>query len=287
MRSDFAIFILTHGRADNVVTMDMLKKMGYQGKWYLVIDDEDSQGDLYRRNFGPDKVITFCKADVIARTDTMDNFDEHRAIVYARNESFKIARRLGIAYFMMLDDDYKAIAFRWAEDGKLKGRDVTAREFSVLLDEMIDFLDSSGADAVAFGQGGDLLGGLNGGYYYRGILRKAMNSFICRADRPIEFKGTQNEDVTTYTTLGSRGHLFFTYTHIAIAQMSTQSLSGGMTDVYKEDGTYVKSFYSVLSMPSCVSVAMLTSTNSRIHHRISWDSCVPKILREGTKKGRG
>lgn len=43
MRSDFAVFILTHGRADNVATMGALKKGGYTGKWYMIIDDEDGQ----------------------------------------------------------------------------------------------------------------------------------------------------------------------------------------------------------------------------------------------------
>ena len=105
MRSDFAVFILTHGRAENIVTLKALKRGGYTGKIYFIIDNEDDQQDIYRKKFG-DKVIVFNKQEVYDRTDTMDNFNEHRAIVYARNESFKIAKKLGIAYFLMLDDDF-------------------------------------------------------------------------------------------------------------------------------------------------------------------------------------
>ena len=36
MRSDFAVFILTHGRADNVVTVPAIKKAGYTGKIYFI-----------------------------------------------------------------------------------------------------------------------------------------------------------------------------------------------------------------------------------------------------------
>lgn len=43
MRNDFAVFILTHGRADNVVTVPAIKKAGYTGKIYFIIDDEDEQ----------------------------------------------------------------------------------------------------------------------------------------------------------------------------------------------------------------------------------------------------
>ena len=117
MRDSFAVFILTHGRADNVVTMRTLQRQGYSGKWYMVIDDEDDMADDYRRNFGEEHVIQFCKQEAVDRTDTMDNQNEHRAIVYARNESYRIARELGLTYFLMLDDDYTSIMFRFG-DGK-------------------------------------------------------------------------------------------------------------------------------------------------------------------------
>lgn len=37
MRNDFAVFILTHGRADNVVTVPAIKKAGYTGKIYFIM----------------------------------------------------------------------------------------------------------------------------------------------------------------------------------------------------------------------------------------------------------
>ena len=41
MRNDFAIFILSHGRANKVKTLKTLKDCGYNGKWYIIIDNED------------------------------------------------------------------------------------------------------------------------------------------------------------------------------------------------------------------------------------------------------
>ena len=113
MRDDFAVFILTHGRADNVVTMKTLRKHGYAGRWYMIIDDEDPTADAYREKFGADHVIQFCKQEAHDLSDTMDNLNEHRAILYARNESFRIARELGLTYFLMLDDDYSDLLFRF------------------------------------------------------------------------------------------------------------------------------------------------------------------------------
>lgn len=57
-----------------------------------------------------------------------------------------------------------------------------------------------------------------------------------------------------------------------------------MTDIYLDVGTYVKSFYSVMTMPSCVTVAMMGETHRRMHHNISWVNCVPMILNEKYRK---
>ena len=82
---------------------------------------------------------------------------------------------------------------------------------------MLKFLDVSGAATVAFAQGGDFVGGLDGGNFKKRLLRKAMNSLFCRTDRPIDFRGTMNEDVTTYTTLGSRGGYSLHYAMCALS----------------------------------------------------------------------
>lgn len=286
MRDDFAVFILTHGRADNVVTMKTLRKHGYAGRWYMIIDDEDPTADAYREKFGADHVIMFEKQEAHDRADTMDNLNEHRAILYARNESFRIARELGLTYFLMLDDDYSDLLFRFPVGHSLQSKSVSGEKLERVFNAMLAFLDASGAATVAFAQGGDFIGGLAGGNFKKRLLRKAMNAFFCRTDRPIQFRGTMNEDVTTYTTLGSRGELFFTFVDVHIIQVATQSLGGGMTEAYQESGTYLKTFYSVMSMPSAIKVGMMYSRHQRIHHRIDWECCVPKILNEKYRKER-
>ena len=228
MRDDFAVFILTHGRADNVVTMRALQRGGYTGRWYMIIDDEDSDAEKYQENFGKDHVIMFNKQEAYDLADTMDNFNNHRAIIYARNESFRIAKNLGLTYFLMMDDDYKEIDFRYAEGKKLAAK--PARNLDRIFEDMLKFLDVSGAATVAFAQGGDFVGGLDGGNFKKRLLRKAMNSLFCRTDRLIDFRGTMNEDVTTYTTLGSRGRLILTICDMCIIQEPTQTKERVMTE---------------------------------------------------------
>ena len=250
----------------------------YTGKWYIVIDDEDKTAEQYKAIYG-DRVIVFDKKKYVDATDTADNFDEHRAIVYARNASFDIAESLGLKYFLMLDDDYTSFMFRKNENGKMLC--VKCRQLDRLFEAYIEFLEASGAITVAMAQGGDFIGGANNSNSKKGLLRKAMNTFFCSTERRFQYVGTQNEDVSTYTRLGSVGHLLFTVAGAMITQVQTQKGAGGMSDVYKEGGTYVKSFYTVMQMPSCVSVQMLNSNNPRIHHSVKWGNAVPKIISEG------
>lgn len=111
-----------------------------------------------------------------------------------------------------------------------------------------------------------------------------MNCFFCKVDRPFKFLGSINEDVNMYITLGQKGKLIFTIATISMDQLQTQSNAGGLTDIYLDSGTYVKSFYSVICAPSCAKVAVINSNNPRIHHKILWNNCIPKILSEQYKK---
>ena len=58
---DFAVFILTHGRPDNVKTLRLINARGYTGKVYFVVDNEDKSLDRYIENFGIDNVKVFDK----------------------------------------------------------------------------------------------------------------------------------------------------------------------------------------------------------------------------------
>ena len=278
----YCVFILTHGRADNVITLKTLKKCGFDGEWYCVVDDEDEQLDKYIENFGEDRVKIFSKDEIQKTFDVMDLSNDRRTIVYARNACFQIANKMGYRKFLELDDDYTSFMFRYIEDGKLKGKNI--ENISSFFEKMFEFLDNSKAISVAIAQGGDFIGGKDNGFFYKGLSRKCMNTFFCRTDRPFKFIGRVNEDVNTYTLYGQQGKLLFTFTKAQIIQKNTQTNKGGMTEMYLDSGTYVKSFYSVMCSPSCVKIGLMGNSNKRIHHRVDWERCTPKILNQKYRK---
>ena len=280
--NDFVVFILTHGRADNVYTYKALKRAGYTGKIILVIDNEDNDAEKYYSNYGKENVYMFDKIKESKEVDSMGLDSDRKAILYARCACFDIAKELGYTYFLELDDDYTNFRSRVVSGESLKT--VYIKKFDELVDCTLDFLDVSNAHTVALSQIGDFIGGKNSKVCKDRLTRKAMNAFFCKTDRRFNWSGKMNEDVTTYITLGSRGYLFFTVADVSIDQLSTQSLSGGMSDEYLTFGPYTKTFYTILSCPSCVKMYIMGVTNKRFHHVIDWDKAVPKIISDKYKK---
>ncbi len=279
----FAVLILSHGRADNVYTVETLRRCGYTGDIYFVLDDEDTSADQYRNQFGENNVIIFSKKEIAKTFDVGDSKqDLPPAVVYARNASFQIARDLGLDYFMQLDDDYTSFMFRWIEEKKLKHSYI--KDMDKVFEAMIEFLNVSKASTFAMAQGGDFMGGIGSTAATKPLLRKAMNSFLFKTSNPVTFIGRINEDVNTYVVEGSRGKLYLTTTAMMLTQQQTQKNKGGLTEIYLEVGTYVKSFYTVMMAPSCVTVRSMGTSHKRLHHSVKWNNTVPKIISDRHRK---
>lgn len=279
---DFCVFILTHGRPDNICTIKALQECGYTGKTYLVIDNEDKTAQQYYDKFGKENVIMFDKKYIASITDEFDNFQDRRAIIYARNACFEIAKELGITYFLQLDDDYNSFDYRLYLDSPIVKK---IKNLDGVFDDTLDFFKNTSVTSVAYAQGGDFIGGIdNGKELFRFSQRKAMNTFFCSTKKPFKFVGRINEDVNTYTSAQSKGEVFLTIQNISITQKSTQKNKGGMTDLYLQSGTYVKSFYTIMCAPSSTSIKLMQAKHARIHHSIDWQVAVPCIVEEKYKK---
>ena len=277
----FAVFILSYGRAGRVHTLNMLERQRYTGKLYIVVDDTDKSLDEYKKKYR-EKIIVFNKESVRHKFDMCDNFRETNTVTFARNAIYEIARKRGVTHFLVLDDDYSELCYR--VDTGLELLSPRVKNVNKLFSLMVDFLDETGIKSVAFAQGGDYIGGRQSGSWKRGYVRKAMNSFFFRTDNPVEVIGRLNDDVNTYTYWGSRGDIFLTVMKVDITQAPTQQSKGGLSTMYLERGTYVKSFYSVMIMPSAVTITLMGEAHTRLHHRINWNNCVPRILPESIKK---
>ena len=284
MRDDFVAIILSHGRADRVETYKTLRSAGYTGPIRIVVDDEDNSLDEYQEKY-PGEVLVFSKKEISKTFDVGDSRRDFSSVIYARNAAPSLVKSLGYKYFIELDDDYSSWFYRYDRDlnyGSFRIR----RTMDDLFEAMIEFLESTPTKTICMSQGGDHIGGRKKKI---GLKRKAMNTFVCDVDRPYQFVGRMNDDVNTYVVEGLRGGLCFTIENAQVNQLATQSNAGGLTEMYLDSGTYVKSFYSVLYAPAAVKISTLQDPRSphvRIHHAINWNAVAPKIVRASIRKSR-
>jgi hypothetical protein len=234
-----------------VLTYKTLRDNGYDGPIVLVIDNEDKKAEEYYKKF--ENVYMFDKKEVAKTFDSFDNSEDRRAIIYARNACFDIAKALGYKYFLQLDDDYTSFKYRvnHLEEHPASCPNIR-KTLGKAIDAVLEYYKSIPVSSIALSQGGDWFGG--GTNFGKLPKRKAMNTFFCSVDRPFKFVGRINEDVNTYTWYQSMGNVFFTIPLIQMDQVQTQKSGGGMTDVYLNSGTYIKSFYTVICSPSCTEI---------------------------------
>lgn len=278
MKRNYCVFILSYGRANDITTLQTLRKQGYTGSVYIVVSDDDPELLKYRKNY-PDMLIEFKREKAVEEMgiDFMDNMTELSGVICARNYLFKIAKNKGVDYFIELDDDYNIFSYRYKKNNQLLQRSI--KNLDKAFETTFKLLDDTNARVISWSQGGDLIGGITSNWKHK-ILRKAMNSFFCKTDRPFKFFGRINEDTNMYCYYGSRGELILQITDLMINQATTQKNEHGMTDLYLDYGTYLKSYYSVMIQPSSVIIKQMGVTNFRLHHQLKWNNTVPKIINE-------
>lgn len=284
MQTDLCIFIISHGRPENVLTIKTLASAGSVLPFFIVIDNEDKKSDLYFQKYG-EKVLQFDKKEYAKMVDNFDNSGNLRTTTHARNACFDFAEQLGFEYFIVLDDDYSSFKFRINADLNHPASCPNIRKrIDLVFYAALKYFRSSNFLSICFSQGGDWFGGETN--FNKKPKRKAMNSFFCSTSRRFRFISRLNEDVNTYMVLGHRGNVFLTIPFIQLDQMQTQTNKGGMSEAYLDSGTYTKSFYTVICRPDCTKVNKMGRTNKRFHHLIDWSVAVPCIIDEKYKKKR-
>ena len=110
-RTDFCIFIISHGRPNDIYTLKTLAKAGCTIPVYIVIDNHDKTADEYLKKYRK-QVFIFDKDKYASMVDQYDNFNNLRTTTHARNACFDLAIELGYKYFLVLDDDYTQFIMR-------------------------------------------------------------------------------------------------------------------------------------------------------------------------------
>ena len=283
MNNKFAVFILTHGRPHNQLTVKSLQDVGYTGEWYLVLDDQDLTYREYLDEWGEDRIIVFNKARFIQSTDTGLHTPVPKFAVFARNAIEYIAKELGYQTFMMLDDDITKFRIRLPEGNSLKSYQING-QFDAIIENSVDYVLNCDIACMGLGFCNLYIGGVGNFNKENPRQRLCAEAFIRNTAHPISWRLNMVEDMITSIDAAMRGDVWFQFLPIQCEiKMSEGTVEGGNSDVYRQLGMYKISFMPVIAYPSSNAVKLGKKT---------WistttpDKCIPKIISSRYRKER-
>ena len=279
MNNDFAVFILSNGRPNKVKTIDALRNIGYNGSVFIVCDNEDVTLQQYKDKYG-ESIIVFNKKQYAEITDTMTNSGNVKSVVFARNAVQDIAKQMGLDCFAVADDDIDGIKIRKNCDGKLVARKI--KKGNLLFKDLCKILKSSKCVyAVGIASDGSYIGGVDGRYQKGLDIGRANQFFIHQVSKQVEYKGISNEDEIAYSKYSELGKLFVEVMDISKSSPERGTNLGGLNEMYKSMNSYTINFYSIISRPDCIKLALKNDEYKLIK---KWEYAVPKILNERYKR---
>lgn len=280
MRDDFAVVILSYGRPE-CSTYHKLRDIGYTGKIYIILSDDDSTIDEYFKRYNKDILHVFHKDSFIE--DTEDNFDGPDSVVlYARNECLRLVKKLGLSYFCMMDDDLSYIKGRPYKGDKITTYSI--KNLDYVFEKYIEFIESSNISGVSFGFLNSYIGG---NWKVKRVDRNIYAIYILKVDDYIPFRGRYLEDVTFNDLNCVNDRVFL---QIPIVQnvykvynsKNRLKQNGGNQDSYRKFNDYVMKFYALMSNPS--NLKLVIESKDCVSFKKSYNSMYPMIIEEKYKK---
>ena len=283
MSKKFAVFILTHGRPHNQLTVKSLHDVGYTGDLYLVVDDQDESVNEYIAVWGAERVIVFDKDYFIRHTDTGLHTPVPKFAVFARNAIEHIAKEMGYKTFLMLDDDLTKIRVRLPEGDSLKSYQING-QFDAIIETSVDYVLNCDIACMGLGFCNLYIGGVENFNKENPRQRLCAEAFIRNTAHPISWRLNMVEDLITSIDAAMSGEVWFQFLPIQCEiKMSEGEVDGGNSDVYRQLGMYRISFMPVIAYPS---------SNAVRRGKKSWasttspDKCIPKIISSRYRKER-
>lgn len=266
------VYIISKGRPW-CKTAQTLVKMDYPGEWLIVCGNNDETLEQYRDNWG-EHVLVFDWYDEITRTDTLDNFgfDEMASgAVPVRNATCDIARERGELRHWQLDDDY--VGFYHITPGTLKKHRMGGRELYDTLHEIAEF-----AHVMGLSNAGISLGTVESMPDKKKTFNhRVFNAHSLPTDPELftRWRGRMNDDLINAIETYRNGGYEMQFKFANLTMSESQSEDGGLTDLYKAEGTVRKTAYPVLLAPNAVKLKVKFG---RYHHEVNWKRLVPMMV---------
>ena len=271
------IFILSKGRPQ-CTTVETLNSLGYKGEWYILCGNNDDKLDEYKKLWG-DRVLVFDWYKKVQECDLMDNFkDRPSGVTPARNAAMDIAKSMGKKRFWEFDDDF--LGFKRTNLYKNKNEKITdGDELEEFLYRASLFGYRSRSSNVGFSFSFVECNPINFNKYN---FRVYSTHNLSTDDDIFEpFTGRTNEDINNPIDLARKGKYSFQFRFVQVLMRESRKESGGLTELYKQDGSIKRAAYSIMRCPS---QCKLVFDKYGWHDHIKYSDLVPKFINEKYKR---
>lgn len=279
---NFAVFILSHKRADRVETYDTLRKGGYSGKIYVVVDNQDPMLERYQERF-LDDVLVFDKQTYIDSSETLETTRMKSSAVYARNAIEQYAKDFELDVFGMFDDDVVNMRYRWVEEE-------TVRSLSVRggLDSVFEYYGQYMLDTdIACTSFPFTM------FYVSGVhdldkriteCRHTYQIHIRNVHKPVEWIGIINHDTISQLLTMKLGYIWWSIPHLVFDAKPMNKESGGLKEVYDALKDFDMAFLAVIACPDCCKITTSNGQRSTLQIKENKYASYPMIVSQRYKK---
>lgn len=274
-----AVFICTHGRPDAQHTLKTLRRAGYTGKIYLLLDDEDETYRYYHHNLDDcDDILQFNKQYYIDTVDIGRSDAKRKAILYAKCACEDYSKHLDLDAFIIADDDITDFRFRYEQDGKLLTQYVT-QNMDEIINSYYKFILDGNICMTSFGTNQMFMGGLISDER-KGEFRIPYNFLFRNTSIPFKWISEMNED--TISVLAEHGNKYMIQLPFIKLEMKElmAGAKGGMTEFYNQMTTGTRIGTILMYSPSNVKYI---ATAKKITHAIKKDNAFPKLISSSIK----
>lgn len=278
------IYIPSYHRPNNLKTVNLFKKIGYDmNKVTVFIDDEADDMEEYKKvcEDAGCNLEVFCLNEARSRYDFVHRANSYRRCVgQARNMFQDYAKEKGIDFYCVIDDDSTHYEIKVLGERNFRGTAVL-KDYLWMMDLTEKFMRRRHIGCFAWSQNGDFIDPCN-----KHIFRKkAMNTtfyllpYIYRGER-----GYGDEDTSMYTTMMNQGLFVGSYgVGVSLHPMPSAKQVGGLTDMYQSCKLLSKAILCPIQYPSAIKATKQPRNGHRLHHLISYRYLMPKILKgDGT-----
>lgn len=277
----FAVFITTHGRVDRVTTYGTLRRCGYTGKIYIVVDNEDEQLQRYLNRFSD--VLVFNKQLQFNKCDKVIATQQKASVTYARNAVEAYAKHFMLDAFMVVDDDITGFRYRWVDGDSVRSLAVS-NGMDDVLSLYAQYIIDHNIAVTSFAHMMFYISGTHNLSKRITEQREISQLFIRNTKFEIDWIGVMRQDILTNMVTAKMGMIWWVLpfiTYDAEPMNETGENLGGMKEAYDNISEFRRTFLGVIVSPFCIKVGC---ANERI--KMSWnkESAYPLVVSSRYKK---